>query len=425
MTSEISAILLLIGLFFISGCGNQNIISDGQSPINLEESVKKQVVIWHTYSDVETQVFENVVVPLFEREHPDIDIKSVRQSYNEQLKSALISRASANKPPDIIRMDIAWLPLFAELDLLYPMGTFKDFGLVTKKLYDKPLKSNLYNGVYYGIPLNTNTKVAIYNRELLEKAGYNAPPETMEELINLIEYGGYEIGPSGVTTWELLPYFYGLGGKLTDPAYQHVKGYLDSKESIDAVRKMLELHRKGLLTKRLLKGSTESWEGIQDGNYFMIDEGQWFYSVQTDKGLARIREQTVAAPFPVINGKGSVLGGENLVITKGTQQAEAAWIFVKWMIGKEPQNLMLETGLIPTNKYVEVGGVFDQYPYYELYVKGIEQSFLRPPIAQWNQFDELFTKYMNLIFSESMSVENALKEAADQMEYLLQQEKGR
>jgi hypothetical protein len=32
---------------------------------------------------------------------------------------------------------------------------------------------------------------------------------------------------------------------------------------------------------------------------------------------------------------------------------------------------------------------------------------------------------MNLIFSESMSVENALKEAADQMEYVLQQEKGR
>src|SRR5690606_31825830 len=149
----------------------------------------------------ETRIFEDELIPLFELEYPTIDVKPVRQSYNDQLMSAIVSRASSNKPPDIVRMDIVWQSKYADLNLLYPVSDFEDFNLIKDRFYDEPLKSNRYEGNYYGLPLNTNTKVAIYNKETLEKLGLSNPPEKMDELINLVEENGLMIGMSDIDSW--------------------------------------------------------------------------------------------------------------------------------------------------------------------------------------------------------------------------------
>jgi multiple sugar transport system substrate-binding protein len=413
----------MLMLFMITGCGNQTIIDNRYQVTDFEEHDKKQIVIWHTYSEEETKVFENVLIPMFEQEHPDIDIKPVRQSYTEELKTAIISHASANKPPDVVRMDIAWLPTFANLGLLYPVSNFHDFEEVKATLYEEPLQSNFFNGAYYGLPLNTNTKVSIYNRDLFKKTGLKEPPKTMSELIDLVEKNGLVIGMSGLTPWESLPYFFGLGGQLTDATYSRATGYLDSEESIKAVHKMLELFRNGNLTPKLLSGNADTWQGVLNGHYFMIDEGPWFYSIHSLDDTSFINEKTTSAPFPVAAGRGSVLGGENLVITRGTKHPEEAWTFVKWMTTETPQKLMLKMGLIPTNKNVDLTFFFQRYPYYQSYVESIDTAFLRPPVPQWNRMDEIYSKYFKLIFSESVTVEEGLKEAAKEIDKLLLQKK--
>jgi multiple sugar transport system substrate-binding protein len=419
-------VLLMFVLLVITGCKNQPIIDNRDPSLNFETNQKAEVVMWHTYSEAETKVFENTVIPLFEEEYPTIDIKPVRQAYNEQLKSALIARASANKQPDVIRMDIAWLPTFANLGLLYPVSDFDDFDEVKESLYSEPLHSNFYEGEYYGLPLNTVTKVAIYNKSLLAEAGYNKPPETMAEVVNIIENHPFVLGMSGLSAWQSLPYFYGFGGKLTDPTNSKAIGYLDSKESIEAVNKLLDLYHQSKLTPKLLSGnSTETWEGIQVGDYFMIDEGPWFYSVHSEEYIKYIQKQTVSAPFPVTNEVGSILGGENLVLSKGAKHPEEAWTFMKWMTTEKPQKMMLQTGLIPSNKYVDFSDFLKKYPYYQSYIESLDQSFLRPQLAQWGRIEEVYVKYLKLIFSGSVSVETGLKEAAKEIEKLLVEKKGR
>src|SRR3954468_9621883 len=96
----------------ISGCSGQSII-DHSVNNQVSKKEKQEIVIWHTYSEEETKVFENEIIPLFEKENPNIEVKSVRQAYNEQLKSSLVARASAKETPDVVRMDISWLPHFA------------------------------------------------------------------------------------------------------------------------------------------------------------------------------------------------------------------------------------------------------------------------------------------------------------------------
>jgi multiple sugar transport system substrate-binding protein len=416
-------LLLFMMASLITGCGNQKIIDSTQPDVELDDDRKVQIEIWHTYSEEETRIFENELIPLFELDYPTIDIKPVRQPYNDQLMSAIVSRASSNKPPDIVRMDIVWQSKYADLDLLYPVSNFEDFYKIKERFYDEPLKSNRYEGNYYGLPLNTNTKIAIYNRETLEKLGLSNPPEKMEELINLVEENGLMIGMSDIDTWNSLPYFYGLGGKLTNPEETKATGYLDSDESISAVEKLVELYQKEMLNRNLLGGRPDLWEGIRVGSYFMIDEGPWFYSINTKEEIEKIRKETVAAPFPTHNGIGSVLGGENLVITRGSKHVEESWTFLKWMTTETPQQMLLQTGQLPTNKNVKMSGVFEQYPYYLNYLNSLDQTFLRPTVSEWRRIEEIYASYLRMIFSETISVREGLSKAATEIDRMLQAKK--
>lgn len=401
------------------GCTNQTIIDERNPAIISEDQVNEKIEIWHTYSEQETKIFENEVIPLFEQEHPEIDVKSVRQAHNKQLMSSLISRASVNSTPDIIRMDITWMPKFADLKLLYPVSRFDDFDELKNRFYDAPLKSNVFEGRYYGLPLNTNTKVAIYNRQVLRDIGLKTPPGKMEEFIQIVEENNLKIGMLNVHTWGSLPYFYGLGGKLTDPNYTRATGYLDSEGSIKAVKKLVELYQNSNLPKQIVSGYPETWQNIRSGNYFMIDEGPWFYSVQPNDELALINKQTISAPFPGNGESSSILGGENIVMTKGTKHREAAWTFMKWMTTETPQKLLLQAGLLPTNRHVPFSGILDKYPYYKSYIESIDQAHLRPQVPEWEQINDIYTNYLRQIFYEQVSVEEGLKKAAMEIDKLL------
>ncbi|GGM38788.1 ABC transporter substrate-binding protein [Paraliobacillus quinghaiensis] len=415
-------ILLLILIILATACGDQSIMN-GQDDKSMNTNQKKEeIIIWHTFSEKETNIFENYIIPLFEKDFPMIEVTPVRQAYSEELKSAIIARASTNKPPDIVRMDIAWLPKFAQLQLLYPVSNFEDFKDIKNRLYEEPLASNLYKGKYYGVPLNTNTKVAIYNQKLIEKFGIEKLPELMKELIDIVEKNNLVIGIDDLSPWETYHYFHGLGGVLMNSSYSKAQGYLDSEQSIKAVKKLLELYKNGNLTPKLFD-APNTWEGVLDRTYFMIDEGPWFYSVNSQEKIDFINELTVSSPFPETDGKRAVLGGENLVISKGTKHLEASWTFVKWMTSEVPQTQLARTGLIPSNKQINLTS-FKQFPYYQTYLNSLDDTIIRPPVAEWVEIREVYMRYFKLIFTESISVEEALSRAAIEIDELLE-EKGR
>ena len=49
-------------------------------------------------------------------------------------------------------------------------------------MYPGPLATNLCDGHYYGLPLDTNTRVMMYNADTLAAAGLDAPPATFDDL---------------------------------------------------------------------------------------------------------------------------------------------------------------------------------------------------------------------------------------------------
>lgn len=416
--------LTLLLLLLLTSCSQSHIIEKGngmESSATADEA--ETIVFWHTYSDEETKVFEQKMIPLFEREHPGIKIEAVRQPYDDQyqFKTVLLARASSNKPPDVVRIDLAWAPEYIQLGLAYPVSGFEDFEEIRKELYPTAMQTNFYDGKYYGLPLNVNTKASLYNKTLMEKAGLQNGPATLPELLDAAERLNMKIGMADLSFWASLPYLYGLGGKIMNDQYTQASGYLDSEETIRAVTRLKQLHQKGVLNPKLLYGDVDLWEDILRGDYLMIDAGPWFFSIKLNSpDKAKVEERIEALPFPVTFGKGSVIGGENLVISKGTKHLDAAWTFARWMVRQDTQKLVYEMGLIPTNQStldnIDIG---EDQTYLKTYLAGLQDAFYRPLNVKWIDIEDIYKEYMARIFEGEIDVEAGLKEAAGKIDDML------
>ena len=279
------------------------------------------ITFWHTYGDVETPVIDEVIIPMFEAANPDIKVEAVRQSgdFNQMLVTAL----GTGVVPDVARVDITKTSAYAKLGGIVAMDEIEGFDALKDAVLEAPLSTNLWNGHYYGLPLNTNCKAAVVNLNVLKELGFDEPPATMEEFVAACKEkapGQYKLNVSGLGDWDLYPYFWLFGGKLTDEGFTTASGYLDSAESVAAINTMLELHEDGVFTIRDVDGTPAAWDGI-NSEYAMFFEGPWA-PFNEEAGI-------VPALIPTWNGKSaSVVGGENIVIFSGSQKQDAAFRFV-------------------------------------------------------------------------------------------------
>ncbi|MFD2615428.1 extracellular solute-binding protein [Paenibacillus gansuensis] len=404
-----------------------NNAQSGNTGGNTEPKEKVTIEYWHTYSDAEEKVLTEKIKPLFEEQNPGIELKLTRMPY-EGLKDQVIAAVAGDAAPDLMRMDIVWVPELASKGALAKVSDKDGFDQIKSSVFEGPLATNNFEGDYYGVPLNTNTKIAIYNKATLAEAGLQEAPKTMDELVKAAETlkakGKQGIGLSGMHGWGLLPYFWSLGGKLTSDDYTKVDGFMNSPESIKALETMVEWNKKGLVIPALMGGEPGAWDGLKSGQYMMIDDGPWFYSILLGDKENKFNplDNTVRGLIPEgPGGTHSVVGGEDLVIFANSKHPDEAWTFMKWMLTEEPQKIMAETGLIPTNK--TAAGAIDaaKTPFVKEFIDQLNTALPRTPIPQWGEMETIFNLALEKSFRGEQKPADALNDAVKQINKLLGQ----
>ncbi|OXS62712.1 ABC transporter substrate-binding protein [Cohnella sp. CIP 111063] len=433
MKKSLSVVLAFALTFVLAACGggnNEGAPSGSASPSKASESSAKPaekvtIEYWHTYSDSEEKVLLEKIKPKFETEHPNIELKLTRMPY-EGLKDQVIAAVAGDAAPDLMRMDIIWVPELASKGALKKLSDLPGFDDVKSAVFDSPMQTNIFKGEYYGVPLNTNTKVAIYNADTLKEAGLDQAPATMDELVqaarNLKSQGKQGIGVSSIGAWGVLPYFWSLGGKVTNDDYTQVDGYLNSPASIEALETIVSWNNEGLVIPALLGGEPGSWDGLKSGQYMMIDDGPWFFSILLGDAENTFNplDKTVRAQLPAgPGGSISVVGGENLVSFANSKHPEEAWTFMKWMLGKEPQQIMVEAGMVPTNR--EAAQAIDpgQNPYIGTFIEQLNTALPRTPIPQWGEMETIFNLSLEKAIRGDQTAADALNEAVKQINAIL------
>lgn len=370
------------------------------------------ITFWHTYGDNEEAQFLNAVMPLWEAAHPNIKVEAVRQD-SSQYHQMIVTSFGTGMSPDVARVDIANIAAYAKQGGLVALSDFADFSSISTKYLEAPLSTNLYQGKYYGLPLDTNCKAAVVNTNILKELGLNEVPATMEEFIEAAkDRGTYSLNVSGVGDWDMYPYFWLFGGTLTDDGFTKATGYLDSDASIAAMNKIVALHDQKILTIRDVDGSVDAWDGI-NSEYAMFFEGPWYFGSYEDREAMGI----VAATIPTYEGRSaSVVGGEDIAVFATSKHPEAAYEFAKFMTTEEVQLAMLEAGQLPILKSLVEHEAVKSNPVWSVYMEQMESAKARIPSPNNSTIQEIWSEMVTSIFVEGADVAEALYDAAIQID---------
>ncbi len=412
--SKLLALLLAAALLALclAGCGEEPAPpADSEQPETEgpdDGGEEITLTFWHTYGDAEEEQFLNAVLPLWEAEHPNIHIEAVRQD-SSQYHQMIVTSFGTGMSPDVARVDITNVASYAAQGGLVALSDFEDFEEISADYMDAPLSTNLYQGKYYGLPLDTNCKAAVINTNVMQELGIDGAPETMEELIEAAAgRRTYSINVSGVGDWDMCPWFWLFGGEITDEGFTQASGYLDSEASIAAMNKIIELHDAGIFTIRDVDGTVDAWDGI-NSEYAMFLEGPFYFGSYEDSEAKGI----IAATVPTYEGRSaSVIGGEDIAVFSTSEHPEEAYEFAKFMTGAEAQLAMLEAGQLPILKSLVDSDEVQSNPVWSVYMEQMSSAKARIPSPNTTTIQEIWSEMVTSIFVDGADAAQAMQDAA-------------
>jgi multiple sugar transport system substrate-binding protein len=384
------------------------------------------LTFWGSYGNggnsAQQDALNKTLIPAFEKENPGIKIKYVDIPYDSLLQK-LTTSAAGDALPDLVRADLGWVPQFADLGVLTPLSDkMSDFKKLAGATYPGSLSTNLYKGKYYGLPLDTNTRVLITSQAALDAAGVTAPPATFDELkamaAKLKGTGKSIFADSGLGAWNISPWIWSGGGAITNDKLTKATGYLDSEKSVAAVQMLVDFYKQGLIPNLITgnKGATGTSDGLPGGKYATILDGPWMQGVWSGQypGFKPIYAPVPAGP----GGSISVVGGEDIVLTASSKHQDAAIKFIRFTQGEKFQIEMVKTGqmtAVPAFASQQTG-IAD---YYSTFAEQLKTAKSRVAIPQASKVDTILSTELAPAFTGDTSVKDALSKAAVQIDQLL------
>lgn len=394
-------------------------------PSSADGELSGSITFWHAYGadSKELETLREVIIPGFEAKHPGTDVQDVAVPY-DQLHQKMITAAAGSDLPDVMRADIIWVPEAAKLGLLERLDTaMPDFAALAEKVFPGTLETNRYRDGYYGLPLDTNTRVQMYNADALAAAGVAEPPSSFEELRDLADkLAGtdiYAFADNGLSGWNVLPWIWSAGGDITDPDYTTATGYLNSAESVAGVELLFDLFQSGQMPSIVLGGTggIPTSDGLATGRYATILDGPWMYPI-FEAAHPQFDLQAAAVPAGP-GGSVSVVGGEDVVVFRSSQNKALALEFTRYLLSDEAQLAFAKIGQMSVLRDLDVVAV---NPTYALFAEQLQTARPRPPVPSWPRIDDLLQRQLQAAFQGELSVQEALDAAAEEIDTLLAQD---
>lgn len=382
------------------------------------------VTFWHAYSSdsPEVKTITTILIPRFQAEHPGITVKQVAFPY-DSLHSKLLTAAAGGDLPDVVRADLAWVPELANIGVLSPLSdTMSDFKSYAKLVFPGTLATNNFKGKYYGLPLDTNTRVMFYNSAALAKAGFKKPPVTFADLKSMapkLKKAGVKIfSDSGTGGWSILPWIWSGGGDITNPTYTKSTGFLNSAKNIATIQMLVDLYKGGEIPNAITKnkGAIGTSDGLPKGIYATIFDGPWMYPIWA--GQYPKYKPTAALVPKGPGGSISVVGGEDVVMMSTTKNQAASQEFIRYMLSTDWQLAMARVGQMPVRK--DVSAILPSIqPYYAVFAAQLATAKPRIPSSNWPKIDTILDDNLQLAFTGHTTVKKALDKAAKLIDPLL------
>lgn len=294
------------------------------------------IEVWINSGREQAQIIRELTESEFMTENPDIPV-----SIN--LVSGGITEAAmtGNQPDAALFLGGEYPVNLASRGLLVNLEDFEDYPEIKKRFHDNAAVNYEYNDGCYGLPLSQSWAMMFYREDILKELGFNSPPETWKELIDMLPaiqrnymsvglvLPSNNISPAAETghTFACLLLQKGLNYYNEDLT----QSILDSAECVSAFEQWTDFY-----TKYGFMQSYDAFSRFRTGEYPIIIADYTFFNklealAPEIKGLwnftsvpATLRDDGTVSHAVNSNGTSAV------IFNKDESKKDKAWEFIKW-----------------------------------------------------------------------------------------------
>jgi len=369
---------------------------------------------------------------LFEKENPDVKVITQAIPWgaaHEKLMTAVVGGI----PPDICQLGTTWMAEFHAMNALAQLDDYIKISKVIspEKFFKGSWNTNVIDGSVWGIPWYVDTRVLFYRKDLLREIGYEHPPRTWSELLDIgrklrkdidgdgkIDKWGISLAAGGGGVWTDLGFFvWQNGADFLTPDNKFAS--VTTEEFREAFKFYVNIFREKIAPVEA-SVDVDLFHAFSSGYYPMFISGPWMIDL-VNKECPDIKGKWDVSVLWKKKKNTSFVGGCNLVIFEKSKNKELAWKFIEFM--SRPENQVewykLTTDL-PSVRDAWKDKFFDDKPMVKVFGKQLEDTASPPNIPEWEQIANIFGQKVELITWGGQDEDKILKEIECQINKILE-----
>ena len=328
----------------------------------------------------------------FERANPQIHVR-VQQipwtAAHEKLLTAFVGGAL----PDVAQLGNTWIPEFAALGALRPLGAeLARDSMHTPRTDYFPgvLATNVVDDTLYGVPWYVDTRVMFYRSDLLRRAGVAQAPTTWTQWRDALAKLK-RVQPPGnfpmllpLDEWAQ-PVILALQSGAPLLADHGTRGFFRDPRFRRGFQFYIDLFRDGLAPPLANTQISNVYQEFAAGRIAMYITGPWNVGEFRKRLPDSLQNAWATAPLPGPDGPGvSLAGGSSLVVTRAARHPDDAWRFIAFLGDPARQAVFYEvTGDLPARRSAWTTPKLASDPYLAAFGKQLGRVVPTPAVPEW------------------------------------------
>jgi len=351
----------------------------------------------------------------FMREHPQIRIE-VQKMPLTAAHEKLLTAYAGDALPDVCQLGNTWLPEFVALDALEPLEPFiSGTSFPTSDYFPVFFDANRIDGALFGVPWYCDVRLLFYRKDLLEQAGFDAPPTSWGEWSTMLGAIKTMVGPQRYSI--LLPlneFDQLLVFGLQQPAallrdndrYGNFRSP-DFKRALEFYHDMFVQAWAPRMTNTQI---SNVWDEFGNGYYTFYMSGPWNIAEFKRRLPDKLQEAWMTAPVPGPNGPGvSSAGGSSLVIFRTSRLKEQAWQFIEYLSRVETQRRFYRmTGDLPPRISTWETPDLVQSVHAHAFREQLDRVRSPPRVPEWERIAQEMRMAAERVVQGTSSIERAM-----------------
>lgn len=364
---------------------------------------------------------EQEIAKKFEESHPGTKVQV--EAYADGFDQKLAAGFGAANPPDVMYM---WdFPTYHQS--LEPLDSYasKDEDLNIDDFYQGLFNYGKIDNQLYGIPAGFTTRVVYYNKKMFDDAGIAYPSDgwTWTEFQKIAQKltdkskKQYGFGVRAENdTYDLQGFVWSNGGSFISEDGTTIEGYMNSKETAEAIQMLGDMLKNGSAVLTGGKGQQSGEDIFKAGKIAMWESGIWPLESFREAGI-----DVGTVEMPAFEGKPvkGVLAESALSIAKDSKNKDLAWEFIKFYVSDEA--IKMRVADLPVRVSVVNELKKDQDPLYKPYYTMLERSDNTPAFLlnpKWNEVNRQLSAAVESVMFGSDAQEVLNQAVKDSERYL-------